>query len=103
MQVPSKMKDKNPTKGVTGNAANLTSVAPNRNVSIHSNISNSPNQALKPKPRILVIGTSMLRNTGPILSHGLSQLDTCVYSISGLTIDSANIQNSKPSGWFFER
>ena len=41
------------------------------------------------KSKISVLGGSMVRNTGSELSKGLEKVDTCVYSISGLSITGA--------------
>ena len=41
------------------------------------------------KPRVLVIGNSMVRNTGPYLSKKLKNVETCVYTTSGYTLDRA--------------
>ena len=41
------------------------------------------------KPRVLVIGNSMIRNTGHFLSKKLQNVDSCVYSTSGYSLDRA--------------
>ena len=42
------------------------------------------------KPKLTVLGNSMVRNTGPIISDSYKEADSTVYSISGLSIDKAS-------------
>ena len=46
------------------------------------------------KPKITILGSSMVRNTGPHISENLKEKNTCVYAISGLTISDANAKTS---------
>ena len=39
------------------------------------------------KPKLTVLGNSMVRNTGPIVSDTYKEADSTVYSIYGLSID----------------
>ena len=41
------------------------------------------------KPKITMLGSSMVRNTGPMLSSKFTNKNTMVYSVSGLSIDGA--------------
>ena len=41
------------------------------------------------KPKLVLIGNSMVRNTGEDLSAGLPHMETFVYSTSGLSIEKA--------------
>ena len=41
------------------------------------------------KPKLTLLGTSMARQSGPTIANILSNMDTCVYSISGLSLAEA--------------
>jgi lysophospholipase L1-like esterase len=41
------------------------------------------------KPRLTLLGSSMARDTGTVLSNNLPGVDTCVLSVSGLTVNGA--------------
>ena len=47
------------------------------------------NNKQTPKPKVTLLGGSMVRNTGPILAEGMKQEDSTVYSVSGLSIEKA--------------
>ena len=42
------------------------------------------------KKKVSVLGSSIIRNTGPIMSKSLPNMDTCTYSVSGLSIIQAS-------------
>ena len=51
----------------------------------------SSSQVKSLKPKITVLGSSMVRNTGPIISSSITNdAESTVYSLSGLTIDRAS-------------
>ena len=49
----------------------------------------SQGKVTQTKPRLAVIGNSMIRNTGRYISSKLRNYDSCVYSTSGYSIDRA--------------
>ena len=65
----------------------ITRTATNQATSNPKPTDQLPPTVLSPKPRVLVIGNSMVRNTGPYLSKKLKNVETCVYSTSGYTLD----------------
>ena len=64
-----------------------------------STSSSSELQTHKPKiqkPKITVLGSSIVRNTGPIISSSTkNNADSAVFSVSGLTIDRASYTSQK--------
>ena len=52
------------------------------------------------KPKLTHSGTSMARQSGPTIANNLPNMDTCVYSISGLSLAKpANIATDVFSGY----
>ena len=45
----------------------------------------------KSKPKITLLGSSIARDSGPIIAANSSNKDTCVYSVSGLSLDKASV------------
>ena len=51
--------------------------------------------ATKPKPKLTIIGSSNIQNTGPAISSKIKEMDVCVLSTSGMTTDAAESQIDK--------
>ena len=49
----------------------------------------SPTEQTSRKPKLSIIGTSMVRDTGKFIAPAIPSMDTCVYSQSGLSIGKA--------------
>ena len=54
--------------------------------------SSTSKKAKDVKPKLSILGSSMVRNMGQVISTSLDERDTCVYSISGLSIQEATVQ-----------
>ena len=45
----------------------------------------------KPKPKITLLGSFIAINSGPIIAANSANKDTCVYSVSGLSLDKESV------------